>query len=500
MIEMAHVEDIRKLLHVEEKSQRQVAKELGISRHTVAKYANQTDVPKYNRQQPYTPSVMTKEFQQQIVRLLAENETLPRKQRWIGHTIFKELQRAGFTGSEPTIRRHIAQHRKKQRKRAAFVPLAYEPGEVAEVDWGQAQVLLDGESVTVQILCFRLRWSHMPFVIAYPNQRQEAMFDGLQRAMTTLGGCPVRLTSDNMRQMVQKILEGKNRQEQDAYRQFRTYFLVDSNFCNPASGNEKGSVENLVGFAQRNIVGPRMEAHTWAELNEKLWQNCLAYGQRRLRGESLTVYERWQREQALLRPLPSRPFDCGRVFPVTSTGTACVQFETNRYSVPVQHAGRALFLRAYWDRVQIYAGADRLAEHPRCYEREQEVLDLDHYLDLLEQKPGALDQARPFRTATLPAIYHQFRAALRQRGPHGDREFIRLLMLHREFSQPAVEAAVAAALRSGGVHLEAVREHLLRQVRASSPPATYTDELEAIRVQQPPLRQYDGLLKGGAVH
>jgi predicted transcriptional regulator len=228
MIEMAHVEDIRKLLHVEGKSQRQVAKGLGISRHTVAKYANQSDLPKYSRQEPNTQPVMTSAFQQQIQRLLEENETLPRKQRWIGHTIFMALQKAGFTGSE-----------------------------VAEVDWGEAQVWLKGELVTIQMLCFRLRWSHMPYVVAYPNQRQEAMFDGLQRAMSTLGGCPVRLTSDNMRQMVQKILEGKNRQEQDAYRQFRTYFLVDSNFCNPAAGSMCQGTLTTLTLTKAEFMGTR---------------------------------------------------------------------------------------------------------------------------------------------------------------------------------------------------------------------------------------------------
>lgn len=499
MIKMAHVEDIRKLLHVEGKSQRQVAKELAISRRTVAKYANQSDIPKYNRQQPYTPSVMTEQHREQIERLLTENQTLPRKQRWIGHTIFRELQKDGYAGSEPTVRRHIAHHRKERRKWTAFIPLDYEPGEVAEVDWGEAQVWLNGELITVQFLCFRLRWSHMPFVAAYPNQRQEAMFDGLQRAMTTLGGCPLRLTSDNMRQMVQKILEGKNRQEQDAYRQFRTHFLVESNFCNPASGNEKGSVENLVGFAQRNIVGPHMDAQSWDDLNEKLWANCLAYTSRRMRGEVLSVHERWCQEQAVLRSLPSRPFDCCRVQPVTSNGTALVAFESNRYSVPVQYAGRPLLLKAYWDCVKVYTGPEQVAVHPRSYRREQEVLHLDHYLDLLMQKPGALDQARPFRQASLPAVYHHLRTAMRESG-RSDREFIRVLLLHREFAAADVEAAVTEALRAGANQLEAVRQHLVRHVRAGDPPANSRPELTAIRVQQPALRQYDALLKGGVVH
>lgn len=263
-----------------------------------------------------------------------------------------------------------------------------------------------GEPTNAQILCYRLRWSHMPFVVAYPNQHQEAMFDGLRRAFEVLGGVPLRLTSDNLKQAVQKILEGKNRREQDAYLSFRTHYLFESNFCNPGMGNEKGSVENLIGFAQRNIIGPRLEADSWGELNAILWERCLKYAERTFRGESETVLERWRQEQRVLRQLPQRPFECCKTLPVTSNGTASVLFDTCRYSVPVRYAHEKLVLQAYWDRVEIYHGLQRIASHPRCYERDQDVLSLDHYLDLLLAKPGALDQAKPFREAALPEIYH----------------------------------------------------------------------------------------------
>jgi len=194
-IEMAHVERIRWLLHVEGKSQRQVAKALGISRKTVAKYAQLTEIPRYRRQKPAEALVLTPEFQVEIERRLAENETLPRKQRWTGRTIYEDLVALGYQGSEPTVRRHIAMIRKLKRMQPAFIPLAHDPGESIEVHWGEAVVVLNGVKVTVQILYVRLRWSGMPVVIAYPTQRQEAMFDGLRRALELLSGVPRRVVS-----------------------------------------------------------------------------------------------------------------------------------------------------------------------------------------------------------------------------------------------------------------------------------------------------------------
>ncbi len=497
---MAQVERIRWLLHVEGKSQRQVAKALGIARKTVAKYADQTSVPESKARRTNTASILTPEIKTEIERLLAQNETLPRKQRWIGRTIYEHLRTVGYRGSEPSVRRHVAKARREKRNRPAFVPLVYNPGEVAEFDWGEAEVVLAGKRIKVQLLCLRLRWSGMPFVISYPNQRQEAMFDGLRQGFEALGGTPVRQTSDNLTQAVQKILEGRNRKEQDAYRSFRTHYLIDSNFCNPASGNEKGSVENLVGFAQRNIIGPQLEVQSWEQLRAVLWERCLKYAERVPRGETQTVLERWRQEQRILRPLPARPYDCCKTVLVTSNNVACVTFETCRYSVPVRHAGQQLVLRAYWNRVDVAHGLERIASHPRCYERGWDILELDHYLDLLLRKPRALDQARPFRAADLPPVYHRFREELRQRDARGDREFVRVLMLHRDFPAERVQAALEEALQRRTVQYEAVCQLLLGQVHVPPLSVQQADRLPQIQVRQPALALYDQFLKGGAVH
>ena len=202
----------------------------------------------------------------------------------------------------------------------------------------------------------------------------------------------------------------------------------------------------------------------------------------------------------MLRDLPERPYDCCKTLLVTSNNVACVTFETCRYSVPVRHAGQQLILRAYWDRVEIYHGLQRVATHPRCHERHREVLELDHYLDLLLQKPGALDQAKPFRSADLPAVYHQFRAELRQRDPRGDREFVRVLMLHRDFSPEKVQAALKEALSQRSIQYEAVRQLLVNQPHAPALGTEHVDRLPDIQVRQPALALYDQFLKGGAVH
>lgn len=135
-----------------------------------------------------------------------------------------------------------------------------------------------------------------------------------------------------------------------------------------------------------------------------MWARCLDYAQRKFRGETLSVQERWEQEQRVLRPLPDRPYDCGKAIPVTSNKLSCIQFETCRYSVPVRYAEHTLLLRAYWDHIAVYCGVQKIAQHLRSYVRDQEVLELDHYLDLLLKRPGALSHARPFQAASLPPV------------------------------------------------------------------------------------------------
>lgn len=499
MVEMADIERIRWLAHVKGWSLRRIAKELNLNRRTVTKWLNRTDVPTYNRIEPVIAPRLG-EYHEQIQQWLREDVQRPPKQRHTARRIFERLRdERGYGGSESSVRRYVA--KVKQKPTAAFVPLEFDPAE-AQADFGEASVVIGGVHQVVQFFCLRLCFSGMPFVIAFPHQRQEAFFEGLRRGFEALGGVPERVIFDNLRQAVRKVLEGKSRVEQDAFIRLRTHYLFESTFCTPTQGNEKGSVEALVGFARRNFFTPLPEVATVEELNEMLWARCQDYGRRTRRGQTLSVTELWEQERlSSLRRLPAVPFDCSRCIEVNANRLSCVAFETNHYSVPVQYAGtRRLVLRAYVNRVEVYAGLSCIAYHRRSYGREQDFLELDHYLELLLRKPGALRNAKPLRAANLARIYHQYWGELRLHHNRGDREFVRILMLHREFGPEQVERALTEAARLRAFHYEAVRQILLGQSPHAAPldPAKYS-QLPEVTVHKPVLSRYNQLT-GGAVH
>lgn len=499
MVKMADVERIRWLALREGWSIRRIAKEMGLNRRTVAKWLARPEVPVYQREGE-RPKPALGEFEHYIEQWLCADEHRPPKQRHTARRIYQRLcEEYDYQGSESTVRRHVA--RLKNKPAEAFVPLEFDPAE-AQADFGEAVVILAGVQVVVQFFCLRLCHSGMPFVMAFPHQRQEAFFEGIRRAFEALGGAPVRVIFDNLKQAVQKILEGKNRVEQEAFRCLRTHYLFESSFCNPASGNEKGSVENLVGFVKRNFFTPLPEIASYEELNQILWQRCQEYAKRTRRGQSQAVAELWAQERTTaLRSLPPVPFDCSRTVKVGATRTSLVPFETNHYSVPVRFAGtKNLTLRAYVDRVEVYAGLTCIARHGRSYERERDVLELDHYLELLERKPGALRNAKPLRAAKLPPIYHQYWGELRLHHPKGDREFVRILMLHREFPPAQVEAALTEASRLRAFHHEAVQQILLKQAAPAAPlDRDKYSRLPDVAVEKPLLTRYNQLT-GGTVH
>jgi len=210
-----------------------------------------------------------------------------------------------------------------------------------------------------------------------------------------------------MSQAVKKALPGHRPEEQEAFIAFRSHYLFESRFCNPREAHEKGLVENLVGYARRNYMVPVPEVDSFQELNDLLRRRCLAEAGRRLRGETETIGEMWERERPNLLPLPAHPFPCCRTVSVRPNRLSMVTFQTNRYSVPVEGDATSLLLRAFVDRVEITDGTRVVAVHERCYGREQDILDVFHYLPLLKQRPGAFDHAKPLKMWTRPAAQDQ---------------------------------------------------------------------------------------------
>src|SRR6266480_7018290 len=408
MITLEQYDQIRRMYHLEEKSGRQIARELGCSRQTVSRALSLEQPPAYTMSKPRLAPVLGP-YQDRLEELLAENQRMPKKQRYTAHKLFQLIQAEGYAGSEAGVQMYAVRWRKVHKRPATFLPLAFEPGQDAQVDWGEAQVILKGERATVQVFVMHLSYSRRTFVMTFPAQKQEAFFYGHVRAFEFFGGVPHRLSYDNLGAAVKPLMQGRIREEQRAFIALRSHYLFDSHFCTPAQGHEKGGVEGSVGFSRRNYLVPMPRVASFEELNRHLLAACQRDDVRVVHRQSVSIGQAWQQEQPYYRPLPSRPFECCVTRHVHLNGYSQVTYETNRYSVPTQHARQQLTLKAYPFEVQILFEGTLLARHERCYGREQDVFDPLHYLWLLEQRPGALEYARPLRQwrSDWPESYHR---------------------------------------------------------------------------------------------
>ena len=494
-------EKIRKAYYVEGLSIRAISRQLGHCRKAIRKALDHAEPEGYQRKKTHT-APMIAPYQSRIEELIKESEQMPRKQRYTGHKIYQLLQMEGYRGSESNLHRYVSLQRQARKQRPAYLPLEFDLGQDAQVDWGEAQADINGMRQTVQMFVMRLNYSKARFVMAFPFQKQEAFFEGHIQAFHFFGGVPRRITYDNLKTAVFRVLEGHHRQEQRAFTAFRSYYLFESNYCTPAQGHEKGGVESDVGYAQRNFFAPIPKAKDFAELNAMLHQACLNDLQRSVRGETRSVAEVWHSEKPALLPLDPHDFPAcsnhmARVNPYSQ-----VVFETNRYSVPAEYVGQQLALRAYSFRVEVLSVAEVVAEHPRCLEREQDILNPLHYLGLLEQRPGAFEYALPVRQwrQKWTPEYEKMLDALRQTKPNGSgvREFVAILKLHRDHPADMVNRAVKQALDLGAAHLDGV-QLCLRQLLSpqEAPPALALDhpKLASVGYQPVYLEQYNQLLE-----
>ena len=427
---------------------------------------------------------------------------MPRKQRYTANKVYQLIKAEGYRGSGGSIHNYVSQERRKRKRRKLYLPLEYDAGQDAQVDWGEGVVELSGQRSKVQLFVMRLNYSRVRFVMAFPFQKQEAFFEGHIQAFRFFGAVPRRITYDNLKTAVFRILEGHNREEQKAFKGFRSHYLFESHYCNPAQGHEKGGVENDVGYLQRNFLAPLVKVSSFAALNDFLYQQCQQDTQRRIRGQQQTVDQLWQAEQQYMLPLPARDYQACRAHLVKVNNYSQVVFETNRYSVPSDLNQKQLLLHAFPFRIEILTMERVVATHARCFEREQDVIEPQHYLALLVQRPGAFEHALPIRRwrKYWPAEFDELLAQLRQRGPtgRGVREFLTILQLHQEHPAQQVQQAVRQALEWGAATLDGVKL-CLHNLQDPAPQFAPLDlqahpQLRGIGAQPVNLAQYDYLL------
>lgn len=459
MITVDQKEIIRREYFLNRKSMREIAKELHHGRTTIRKAIYDPGIPTYKRSVP-APKRTIGPFVAVIQQWLQEDKRRPTKQRHTAKRIYERIKAEyGYQGSDRTVRREV--NRLRGRIPESHVPQTYQPADGGTFDFGEAYVLLGGRETKVHLGYLRLDYSSKYLVVALPTERQEALFECHLRGFTYLGGAPRRIRYDNLKPAVHKILTGKKRQEQATWVSFRSHFLFESEYVTPGRGQEKGGVENLVGYVRRNFLVPLPDVQDFAELNAYLLDCCERDAHQRQRF-GRTVQELWQEERASLGALPEKlpPACVSRLAKVNRRQQ--VRFGGNWYSVPPEYVGRLVTIHAYVFRVTM-AYQDRvITSHDRSYGREEEVLDPHHYLPVLLKKPGAFARATPILKWPLPAVYEAYHRQLQERreSSGGTREYIRILMLLKDHPLQQVTAAVEQASNSGLYSYEVVKNFL----------------------------------------
>src|SRR3954465_6173298 len=440
---------VRHACHVEGLSQREAARRFGIHRSTVRKMLTFSIPPGYRRTKP--PSRPKLEaFAAIIDAILEADRSAPSKQRHTAKRIFERLRAEhGFAGGYTTVKDYVRERR--QRQGEVFVPLAHPPGH-AQADFGEAVAVIGGVRQKIHFFCLDLPHSDAGFVKAYPAERIEAFLDGHNAAFAFLGGVPRSILYDNTKLAVGRILGDGKRQRTRAFAELQSHYLFLDRFGRPGKGNDKGKVEGLVGYVRRNFLVPIPTFASFAELNAHLEQRCVERLDHRGRGHAGASGERLVRDLAALQPRPATPFDACDRRPGRVSSLALVRYERNDYSVPTAYGHRAVLVRGYVDEVVIACGAEVIARHQRSYAHEDFVFDPLHYLALLEQKTGALDQAAALQGWDLPEAFAILRRLLEARmGKPGKREYVQVLRLLETFRLDDVHAAVHEALRLGAI-------------------------------------------------
>jgi len=492
MLKMVDIEYIRKKHLIEGWSIRRIARQAEVSRQTVRKALQAAGPWQYTLSQPKPCPVMAP-YREIIRGWLQGDQAEPRKQRHTAKRIYARLcQEHGFRGADSTVRRYVARLRRELAVPAAepFLLLQPDPGEMAQVDWGEAYAMLEGVERKVYLFCIRLHYSGVAFAWAALHTRMEAFLEGHVRALNWMEGIPRQLVYDNLASAVRKVLGGHERQLNERFLALRSHYLFDSLFCNPGAGHEKGGVENLIGYVRRNALSPRPVVSSLAELNQQLLAWCVRERER--------LQAKWEVERSALRPLPVAAFRACVETRLPVSKLALITYDRNRYSVPGQLRDRGVRVDVFTDRLEVWYQGQQVAEHERQLGRNHTSLQLQHYLGALARKPFAVMHAAVVRA--LPEVYQQARRWLCQRDPTGYRELVKILLLHHEFDAQALETAVGEGLATRCLTAEAIRQRLLnRQQSAAGGPAPVLlpPSLAGPTVAVGAPSRYDELLKAG---
>jgi transposase len=507
-------EAIRRGYFIEEKSKRELAREHGVHRRDVRRAIDRSTPPA--RKRPDRASPVLGEHEAVIDQWLTDDQKQRPKQRHTAHRIWQRLvTERGCRAAESTVRRYVGRRRGELglMGRDVYIEQEHQPGDEAQVDFGEADVIIAGALVTVHILLVRCSYSGRSFAMGFRRATQQAFFEGLIAALEGFGGVFKTLRFDNLSAAIKRVLRGRQRQETERFVAFRSHYLFEAEFCRPGKegAHEKGGVEGEIGRFRRHHLVPVPEFDDIDAFNAYLADCCARDAQRTMVHRDETVSQRFAQVQGALRALPAERFDTDAVSHPRVDDKSRVRVDRNFYSVPVRYAGMRVQARRSANTVTVHHGGQTIAVHPRQVGTYQESLILDHYLELLQRKPAAmagskvLGQAR--RAGAFAPCYERLCDGLKQRygNAAATRQLCDVLMLLRSAPAEAVTMAVELSLSYGCIDGQAVT-FMLRQITATpvseSAPLCDIGDLALYNRAEPDIAHYDRHLcvSGPEVH
>jgi transposase len=481
---------------------REIARRTGLSRNTIRKYLR-GDVVEPAFKAPERSSKVDA-FADKLSAWLKLEAGRSRKQRRTVKQLHADLVALGFDGSYGRVAafaRTWREHRQQEQQtagRGAFIPLVFQAGEAFQFDWSEDWAVVGGERIKLQAAHFKLCYSRAFIVRAYLLQTHEMLFDAHCHAFRVFGGVPRRGIYDNMRTAVDRVGVGKQRQVNARFAAMASHYLFDADFCNPASGWEKGQVEKNVQDARHRLWQQMPRFVTLADLNDWLEQRCQALWREIPHGShSGSVADAWESEAGGLMPL-GRPFDGFVEYSKRVSPTCLIHFDRNRYSVPASLANHRVSIRVYPDRLVVVAEGQIVCEHARIIARSHDqpgrtVYDWRHYLAVIQRKPGALRNGAPF--TELPDAFSRLqRHLLKQAG--GDREMVEILALVLHHDEQTVLCAVELALTDGAPTKTHILNLLHRLIDGKPPAILAIKAPQALTLDREPradVERYDAL-------
>jgi len=483
-----------------EKSKREVLRDEGIHWETLKKILKHSEPPGYQLQEA-RPKPKIGPYLERIAQIIEEDKTLPKKQRHTAKRIYERIREMGYEGKYTQVKDAVRELMRV--KQEVFMPLIHRAGE-AQVDFGYALAKVSGVLKKVVFFVMALPYSDAFFVMAFERECTESYWEGHARAFESFGGVPNRISYDNSKVLVSKIIGARDRKLTDGFLKLQSHYLFREHFCQVRRANEKGVVEGVVKFARLNFFVPVPQVCDLNELNGKLAQMCREDLKRRLRGKAGTKAESLKEDHAAFLPLPAAAFDACRKQPTRANSLSLVRFDDNDYSVPVSYAHHEILVKGYVDRVVLCHQQRVVAEHSRSWGKEGVSFDYRHYLPLLERKPGSVDHARPLMDLNLPECFDTLRRRLQgeeKKEGEGLREYIRILRLLEDYPMARLREAVEKALVIHAHSRDAVLQFLVPHFswRNTTFLLDGCKHLRLIKVSKPDLSVYRNLLsQGGA--